>query len=1111
MTKKYICDKIKFILMKFLYKIKGILFFLIFFHSGFLFSQENNRTVITIDNANSTRYEKDKDTGNDCIILSGNVKLTVEKGSNKNVISAESIKFDRTSDMLYAEGSVHLEQTTSTSGSQSVTASSLMFNASTLEGVFDDGRVVQTQSDAINLPSGSTLIVASDIFGRSQSNTIAFKDGVLTFCNDINPHWNIKASKIWLLPGGEFSFFNALLFVGPVPVIYLPAFYYPKDELIFNPVFGIDQRQGYFIQTTTYLYGRKPLDTSSNSSSSDGDGTEKLKALFNFIRPSTLKEQKLEGLVLHNLDTNYSGNTTDYLKLLGDYYSNLGWLVGLEGVFKPKAVFSSVEFSTRVGFTDTVFRNGAKYSPFSPSGVKYYDKSNLLGIKLPFRYGISLKLALTKPFTLNLNVPLYSDPYFNDDFSTRNETMDWIGFLTSSVDQSTEERTINEVSSFNWALSGSYTIPLPKVIKPYLNSASISFNSSVAFSSYTTQTLDTEEIQTQDVSAWKTYSPNRKFYYPSQITPVNISATISGTIFSWPLQNSSNQVSNAPSFSPALIVPDDLKSEKQKEESKKSEEEKETFLENENPEGVAQESENSFKENKLSNEEQKEGIDLILKDALPSLNVPSNSVKTFSDVTFSSKYSIKPAFTSQLAYSTANLSSPEDFHWEEIRSSSYTVKVPVSLDNSFSYGGSFLSLSNNFTFSPVWQAHPYISTDTTESKIGYTKSEIDSLNKTDYAATKKDLTTTNSISFKPFYYIDSIKDIGITYRNVIKMVRTNFIGDAENPQWEYLTTDWSDPDSITTNSLDFTLAFNQMDNKFSQSLTLTTTLKPQVENYYGTLKFTFPYTTCQFEAGIKRKSVTDDTWVKQPFKQNLTFSIFNNTLKLSESYNYNLDEDHHDSLKIALSWQSLQAAYTMSYTNGYDFDNDSGWISKTDKEFLPYSFSLAYAPSSVTLYAWKNRISLSLGVNTSIVADLLRPTNSYFTFSPSITLKINEFLNLSFSATSKNQVIYRYFSREIDIPGEKNIFLDFINSFRFDDENLRKASGFKLKSLKFDITHELHDWDFKTSFKFEPRIKTENGHQYYDFNPYMTISISWRPMGSFKTEIVDDYGTWQLK
>ena len=112
--------------------------------------------------------------------------------------------------MLYAEGSVHLEQTTSTSGSQSVTASSLMFNASTLEGVFDDGRVVQTQSDAINLPSGSTLIVASDIFGRSQSNTIAFKDGVLTFCNDINPHWNIKASKIWLLPGGEFSFFNAL-------------------------------------------------------------------------------------------------------------------------------------------------------------------------------------------------------------------------------------------------------------------------------------------------------------------------------------------------------------------------------------------------------------------------------------------------------------------------------------------------------------------------------------------------------------------------------------------------------------------------------------------------------------------------------------------------------------------------------------------------------------------------------------------------------------------------------------------------------------------------------------------------------------------------------------
>lgn len=273
-------------------------FLIMLFAGSAVFPQESEKTVINIENARSTKYEKDKDTGNDIIILTGNVKVSVSRGSTKNAISADSIRYDRTSEMMYAQGNVSLEQTTANAGSQNVSASSLMFNTSTLEGVFDDGRVVQVKSDAINLPAGSTLIVASDIFGRSESNTITFKNGELTFCDDEDPHWRIKASRIWLLPGGEFAFLNARLFVGPVPIFYLPAFYYPKDELIFNPVFGYEKRRGYFIETTSYVYGRKPLDTSSTASSTDSDSSEKLKALFNFVKPSSLKEQRIEGLMM---------------------------------------------------------------------------------------------------------------------------------------------------------------------------------------------------------------------------------------------------------------------------------------------------------------------------------------------------------------------------------------------------------------------------------------------------------------------------------------------------------------------------------------------------------------------------------------------------------------------------------------------------------------------------------------------------------------------------------------------------------------------------------------------------------------------------------------------
>ncbi|HBP09800.1 MAG TPA: hypothetical protein DD629_06340, partial [Treponema sp.] len=66
------------------------------------------------------------------------------------------------------------------------------------------------------------MIVASEIFGRDSSGSVAFKNAALTFCDDEDPHWKVKASRIWLLPGGEFAFLNAVVYVGKIPVLYLP-------------------------------------------------------------------------------------------------------------------------------------------------------------------------------------------------------------------------------------------------------------------------------------------------------------------------------------------------------------------------------------------------------------------------------------------------------------------------------------------------------------------------------------------------------------------------------------------------------------------------------------------------------------------------------------------------------------------------------------------------------------------------------------------------------------------------------------------------------------------------------------------------------------------------
>ena len=135
---------------------------------------------------------------------------------------------------------------------------------------------------------------------------------------------------------------------------------------------------------------------------------------------------------------------------------------------------------------------------------------------------------------------------------------------------------------------------------------------------------------------------------------------------------------------------------------------------------------------------------------------------------------------------------------------------------------------------------------------------------------------------------------------------------------------------------------------------------------------------------------------------------------------------------------------------------------------------------------------------------------------PSITFRVHNFFDLTFSSESRNDVIYRYFQKyskhDFKLSGETNPVLDLIDSFRFDDEEKRRATGFKLKNLKMTITHDLHDWDISSSLTIKPRLLTdsETSKKYYDFSPYFTISVAWRPMGAMKTTVEDKYGEWTL-
>lgn len=1036
-----------------------------------LAAENTGVSTVTIEKANRTEYIKDPGTEDELISFTGDVSLKVVKNDQTILIQADAVTFNRTRSTLYAEGNITFSRETAGSSSENLTARTLLFNIDTLEGIFDEGRVTQEHSDSINLPSGSSLYVSSDLFGRDNSGTVAFDSGTLTFCDDPDPHWKIRATRIWLLPGSEFSFFNAVLYVGHLPVMYFPFFYYPKDEMIFNPVFSYDERRGYSLQTTTYIIGRKPLP-----SNSDDDG------LFSFMRTTELKKQEREGLFLRNLDEKDTAGPNTF-KIMADLYSNLGVMAGTEGTFKPDSVISDLSFKTYFGFSNTIFQSGGQYTTFSPvTAERYKDSSYLLGMKIPFRfYGdLSLKLS-TKAFSLNLSLPVYSDAYFASDFLNRSESMDWINYLLKNPvllnDSGSSSSSSGNAakSDFTWKLGASFSAPaFIKSLNPFITE----FRLSSLDSSLNFKLKDNASVSAET----KNYAPDRTFYYPASLYPVKASLSIAGTLLS-----SSESAGKS------------AEAAKKAEETASGSSEAEIQVESRElilPDALA-----------VAEEELPE-YETIPADQMPALSFPGLASKKISDLTYSLTYSLSPSISTEMYYNSDVWHAPNEIDWDDIASSYLSVKSPVTVKDSISWKNSFISLTNTFSFLPEYQNHPVVSEDVYPE--GSTK--LDDLRIRDYQARKLDLSVVTALTFKPFVLTEAFQDTSLTWNSTVKLIRTNFTGTAKDPEWEYLKAKW-DSDSVTSH--DMTLVLGAKFGQFSPKLTLKANLPPQTESYTGTASFGYGVlSSFSLSTTLKRAGKDDDTWVYTPLTQSSSWSFAGKKLSLSQNYSYNIEDAHSDSLSLSLSGFGFKASYSMGWARPYELVAGSGWIIQQESDFIPKSASLSYAMPSKTFYSWFNRISFAPSLSTSVNADLLRPTESSFVFTPAFTFRINKALDITFSAESRNQVFFRYFQDfygyDAKMPGETNMFVDLFNSFAFWDTDLRKSSGFKLKRISIKLSHELHDWVLNSEFRVEPRLLKDESPYRYDFSPFFTLSVVWRPMSSMKTTIQDKYGTFVL-
>ena len=465
--------------------------------------------VISVKSARESQYYTLPEVNEKYVVLRGGVDIEIRDQTHGSVeeVKADNVTYNQTRHTMSAQGDVSY---TITKGqeTQNYTGKSFSFDLDSSEGVFYDGT---TTKDTTQGDTKLTYTFAGTTISRLSNNTVILKDGSFTTSQPVDPFWRIRASDVWILAPSEWAIDNAVLMVGRVPLLYIPAFFWPGDELFFHPNPGYDNRLGVYVQTTTYLLGRKT--TADNP--------------FSFLQISDTGapayREELRGLFLRKIPGESPPPDKGTLKFLLDGYSRLGVFTGLNGDFPPVA-----SFRLGLGFSRSLFLytdpTGAQYyTPYySQSGLMYWNTSSILGALLPFRFGMDGSIQNSSDvYSLSWKFAYYSDPTFISDFYNRSEGLNFQALL--------QPTTLNPVQTAATAtqpnLSWDYVskLDLTKSLKsPFIQSISFpTLNLNVTW-------------QSKDVpgaTADPLYSdPGHTFYYPSSITFPNISFAVSGEL-----------------------------------------------------------------------------------------------------------------------------------------------------------------------------------------------------------------------------------------------------------------------------------------------------------------------------------------------------------------------------------------------------------------------------------------------------------------------------------------------------------------------------------------------------------------------------------------------------
>jgi hypothetical protein len=1011
----------------------------------------SNKKTIIIESARSTEYFTLEAVDEEYARLRGDVLVTLKDGEAVHRIQAWEILYNRTRNIMSASGGVEYIKEEGDSR-ETYRGESITVNLDDWSSIFMDS--VSERS----LKDGDTVYrFSGTLITRNNEEVTILTNSEISTGGAGESYWSIRASKLWLLPGSDWAILNAVLKVGNIPVLYIPFFFYPANEIVFHPVLGTRSREGNFIQTTTYILGRPQASSTSESSIS--------KILGNSVDNEKIRE----GLFLRSTGKKSTDPNDTRLSILADWYANMGGYLGTEAAFPRKGILGAQTISAGLGFTRNIYliTPGNIYSPFSSYvSSSEWNKSRMFSLDVPFRYRLEAKGSLSGTYgSLNWTFPFYSDRYVNRDFLNRSEEMDWFRFIKK---ETSEDYLSSYLGSYSWQLNGSVS-PKVTALNPYISGLSISkISSAVSFG-------NRDAVSTSGVNIPHTSSDN-SFFFPDKLTILSVSASVQGS----PLQT--------PNAAPAKPQT------------------------GQTSQGSTEAPEDPFKNIGVPRspwsvpaEDEAAGISADPYRLTPPVLNQKFELPKFGSTRFTIDYRFNPAGASELQFRSNSVNWPtrKDVNWSEASSILTSLMadggITFSLTdaNTNSYTTSFRLYGN-----AAWQGYSFMNE---ESEDYDTQTERDTAHRRVNAATLFSASAENITTVRPFFRSSVWSNTNLQYTLRGLVAKSVFNNSVSDPDWDVEWGEWH-RDKVQTHQLQANINASIL-NK-TQTLSLTSDLPPKQNILTGNA--TFRAWISETTASQKVTNPFDHDRKFEPLSVTETLTFNTNTkspYNARQQFVFAPEFEEFTSLTSSLTLNKFTASFSAARSKPYELIPGQGWIQSAagTEQLNPRDLKFVYSDSFGKSGLWKDRISFTVDVNTTLLFDLQRYSYSKFDFSLGFKIGIARFLDFEFRTSSENQVIMRYFQNlpfvnlPQEVQGEKNVFVDLINSFRFDDEQLRRNSGFKMKSFSLALTHHLGDWTAKLNWTISPYLPT--GSRTYKFNNTVSFIVQWIPITEIKTDI----------